>query len=191
MSTPVLRNPAITAVRSATLLVMALFLLSGCATYVVTDHDADAGFDQLTSYTLKSRGEDDGESVKSLDSARIEAALNRELTGQVGMSQARDPGEADLLVRYWIEDTKRTESTGPTFGFGFGNSPFGFGVATQQPTREIREGKLIVELVNRENRQAVWRATGQKNLNEQMSPEERRRLIDRLVSEMFKRYPPR
>lgn len=191
MSTAFFHNPALAAARSFSLLMAMLVLFSGCASYVVTDHDDSADFGGFKSYTLMDRGEEGDKSVKTLDSARIEKSLNRELTGEVGLSQVQTPENADLLVRYWIEDVKRTESTGPTFGFGFGNSPFGFGVATQQPTREVREGKLIVELVNRENRQAVWRATGQQNLTEQMSPEERRKLIDRLISEMFKRYPPR
>lgn len=190
MNTAFFHTPVLAAARSLSLLLAMLVLFSGCASYVVTDHDASAEFGRFQSYTLMDKGEEDDKSVKTLDSARIEKAINRELSGEVGMTEAQAPENADLLVRYWIEDVKRTESTGPTFGFGFGNRPFGFGVATQQPTREVREGKLIVELVNRENRQAVWRATGQQNLTEKMSPDERRKLIDRLITEMFNRYPP-
>jgi hypothetical protein len=36
----------------------------------------------------------------------------------------------------------------------------------------------------------VWRGAGQRNLTEQMKPEQRSALINRLVKDMFDRYPP-
>lgn len=183
-------TPTASAWRSPVLLALMLLLISGCARYVVTDHDSRARFEQYQTYTLVGKNEQDGDQFQTLDSARIESALRRELGQQAGLSHVDSREEADLLVRYWIEDTRRTESTGVSYGVGFGRSPFGFGVATAPQSQEIKEGKLIVELVDSENRQVVWRATGQQNLNERMSPDQRSNLINRLASEMFKRYPP-
>ncbi|TVP54725.1 MAG: DUF4136 domain-containing protein [Halomonadaceae bacterium] len=185
-----LSQPSPAGWRYPALIVMVLLLLSGCARYVVTDHDSRASFEQYQTYTLVGKDEQDPDRFQTLDSARIESALRRELNQQVGMRFVDDREEADLLVRYRIEDARRTESTGASFGVGFGRSPFGFGVASAPPTREVKEGKLVVELVDSNNRQVVWRGTGQQNLEERMSPDQRTRLIDRLAKEMFQRYPP-
>jgi len=177
--------------RPTMLLVLAAFvLLSGCASYVVTDYDRQARFEGFQSYVLVGKSDADADQFQTLDSARIENALRREL-GNEGLTAVEDRSDADLLVRYWIEDAKRIESSGFSYGIGLGRNPFGFGVATSPSSREIKEGKLIVELVDADSRQVAWRATSQRNLNERMSPDKRTELIDRVAREMFKKYPPK
>jgi hypothetical protein len=36
----------------------------------------------------------------------------------------------------------------------------------------------------------IWRAASRRYLNENQSPETRRKLIDEVVQEMFTKYPP-
>lgn len=161
--------------------------VSGCARYAVTDYDTGAAFTDFDSYRMEARSED---AIQSLDATRIERAVRRELSDR-GLEETSEG--ADLLVRYSIEDEKRTESRGPNvgLGFGFGRSPFGFGVAhAPVQTREISEGKLVVQLVDAGSQRVVWQGTGQRNLTESMSSDNRSKLIDRVVSEMFKDYPP-
>jgi len=172
--------------RIAAILVLAT-ALSGCARYAITDYDAGSNFDDYRSYSIEKRG--DGE-IQSLDATRIERAVRRELSER-GLESV-DEG-ADLKVRYTIEDEKRTESRGPNVGLGFGvgRSPFAFGMShSPVRTREIREGKLVVQLVDAASERVVWQGTGQRNLTESMGPDSRSQLIDRVVSEMFKDYPP-
>ena len=175
--------------RVGLLLLLTLLALSGCARYVVTDFDREARFADFQNYVFVNKNESGDEQFQTLDASRIENALTRELDKQ-GMAQMDSRDEADTLIRYWIEDSKRTESTGFSTGIGIRSAPFGFGVATSPSSREIVEGKLIVEVVDAESRRVAWRATGQRNLNEQMSPDRRTELIDRIVREMFDRYPP-
>ena len=172
--------------RLVVLLAMSM-MVSGCARYAITDYDGGADFSQYRSYSIEKRSEG---RIQSLDATRIERAVQRELSER-GLDQS-DNG-ADLKVRYTIEDEKRLESRGPNvgLGFGFGRSPFGFGVAhSPVRTREIREGKLVVQLVEAESQRVVWQGTGQRNLTENMSPDSRSSLIDRVVREMFKDFPP-
>ncbi|MGM0450122.1 MAG: DUF4136 domain-containing protein [Pseudomonadota bacterium] len=168
-------------------LALLLALVSGCARYAVTDYDSGAGFDSYSTYRFADRGED---SVQGLDAARIERALKRALADE-GFTQA--DAEPDVLMRYRIEDEVRTESRGPRLGlgFGFGRSPFTFGVAhSPVQTREIREGQLVVEMVDPTIEQIVWEGRGQRFLSESQDREERTELIEQIIEAMFEQYPP-
>lgn len=175
-----------TLVKTATLALM-LALVSGCARYAVTDYDSSAGFDRYSTYQFAKRDED---AVQGLDAARIERALEQALSDE---GFARTKTDPDVMVRYRIEDEMRTESRGPRFGFGFGfgSSPFTFGMAhAPVQTREIREGQLVVEMVDPTIEQIVWEGRARRNLSESQDREDRTRLIDRVIEAMFEQYPP-
>ncbi|MEQ6885743.1 DUF4136 domain-containing protein [Salicola sp. Rm-C-2C1-2] len=176
-----------TLLKTATLALM-LALVSGCARYAATDYDSSAGFDRYSTYQFAKRGGEDA--VQGLDAARIERALEKALAGDGFTRADSDP---DVLVRYRIEDEVRTESRGPSvgFGFGFGRSPFTFGMAhSPVQTREIREGQLVVEMVDPTIEQIVWEGRARRNLSESQDREDRTRLIDRVIEAMFEQYPP-
>lgn len=166
--------------------VLCSFLLTGCVSTVALDYQDGAPFPEYQSYAFA--GSDAGaDEVRSIDGARIEQAVDRELQGKLDKV---DADTADLLVRYRVDDSVRIETTGFGYGFGFGRDRLGIGVATVPDAREVKEGKLVVELVERESRQMIWRAVGQRNLTEQMKPASREALINRLVKDMFERFPP-
>ncbi len=176
-----------TALRTATLALL-VALLAGCARYAVTDYDSSAGFDRYSTYHFAERGEN---RVQGLDAARIERALEQALAAAGFTRTESDP---DVVVRYRIEDEVRTESRGPTLGlgFGFGRSPFTFGMAhTPVETREIREGQLVVEIVDPALEQVVWAGRARRYLRESQDREERTELIDQIIEAMFEQYPPR
>lgn len=169
-------------------LALLLALVSGCARHAVTDYDSSAGFDGYSTYRFAEKDED---SAQGLDAARIERALKKALADE-GFTQV--DAAPDVLMRYRIEDEVRTESRGPRlgFGFGFGRSPFTFGVAhSPVQTREIREGQLVVEMVDPNLEQIVWEGRGQRFLSESQDREERTELIERIIEAMFEQYPPR
>jgi hypothetical protein len=160
--------------------------LVGCASTVAIDYQPDATFANYHSFAFAEQTKE--EEARSLDGERIEQAINHELTTRGFKSLP--PDQADLLVRYRVEDTLQLKSSGFGYGLGFGRDSLGIGLSTRPDTRATKEGKLIVELVQRDSRQVVWRGAGQRNLTEQMKPEQRTNLIKRLVRDMFERYPP-
>ncbi len=162
-----------------------LILLSGCAS-VVIDYDQQARFGQYDTYAFMPREE--GKEYLSLDAARIERSLNREL-GARGMRSTL-PEEADILVRYDIETEIRNESSGFSYGLGYGRGAYGLGVVTAPDSYQIREGKLVVEFVRPDDKQAIWRGAGRRNLTEEMKPEARQALIDTLITDMLVKFPP-
>ncbi|GAA3575122.1 DUF4136 domain-containing protein [Marinobacter xestospongiae] len=171
--------------RTVTMVIAAL-AMAGCASQVVTDYDTQVAFDRYSSWAFSSHPEEKG--FKSLDSRRVESVLERELAAKNLSRQPED--QADLLVSYQVIEQERLDSYGFSYGVGFSHRPFGWGIATAPPTREVIEGKLVVELVDRSNEQVVWRAASKRYLNEDQSPDYRSELIDDVVREMFNQYPP-
>ncbi|MDY6799294.1 MAG: DUF4136 domain-containing protein [Pseudomonadota bacterium] len=169
-------------------ILLMVLLVSGCASDVVLDYNASAGFDRYQSWAFAASGDKGGPEIVSLDGTRVRAAVDRALKGH-NMTQV-EPGEADLLVNWRIVEEERLERQGVGLGLGFGSGHFGWGIASSPPVRAIEEGKLVVELVDTRTNEVVWRATSRRYLNETQSPETRRKLIDEVVAEMFSRYPP-
>ncbi|MCH8542185.1 MAG: DUF4136 domain-containing protein [Alcanivorax sp.] len=162
-----------------------LLLVAGCST-VTVDHDRGASFDGQNSYAFMPHT--DEQSYLSLDAGRIERSLTRELDRR-GMRKV-PIDEADILVRYDIVEEIRNQSSGFSYGLGFGRNNLGLGLATAPDSRQIKEGKLVVEFVTPQERRAIWRGAGRRNLTESMSTERREDLIDSLITEMLSKYPP-
>ncbi|MBD3655149.1 MULTISPECIES: DUF4136 domain-containing protein [Marinobacter] len=166
--------------------VLMLLMLGGCASNVVTDYDSTTVFGNYTTWSFA--GDNSQQGFLSLDGARVESAVEREMNRKA--MRRVDAGDADLLVAYRVVKEERLEQIGVGFGLGFGHDRFGWGLASAPPVREIEEGKLVVELVDNQTERVVWRAASRRYLNEDQSPEYRRELIDEVVAEMFTKYPP-
>ncbi|MCH8498290.1 MAG: DUF4136 domain-containing protein [Marinobacter sp.] len=164
---------------------MTLIWLTGCASNVVIDYDTTAVFGNYSSWAF---APDQGDGFMSLDAARAESAITQQMNRKAMRQVERS--DADLLVRYRVEDVERLEQTGVSYGFGMGRNNLGFGLATAPPVREVKEGKLIVELADRRTERVVWRGASQRHLTERQTPQNRRKLIDEVVAEMFSKYPP-
>ncbi|OAN11461.1 polyketide synthase [Photobacterium jeanii] len=159
--------------------------LVACSADVSTDYDKQANYNQFKTYQYAAVGDKDS---TTLDGARVENAINRELSAK-GMRLTVD-STSDITVRHAIESQSDYQSSGTSFGFGYGFSNVGVGVSTPTRYREYKYGKLIVEMIENDNKQVVWRSVSQRKLKETMSPDEREKFIDEQITEMFKNYPP-
>ncbi|NWN91207.1 DUF4136 domain-containing protein [Marinobacter adhaerens] len=168
------------------MVVLITLAMTGCASKVVTDYNSSVVFGNYSSWAF---APDAGSaSFISLDGNRVRKAVEREFTRKA--MRKVDVPEADLLVNWRIVEQERLEQSGLGLGFGFGTGNFGWGLSTPPPVREVTEGKLVVELADQSSEEVVWRAASRRYLNESQSPETRRKLIDEVVAEMFKKYPP-
>jgi len=160
--------------------------MAGCASNVVTDYNSAVVFSDYSSWAF---APDAGNaSFVSLDGNRIQSAVERELNNKT-MNKV-EASEADLLVHWRIMEEERLEQSGLGLGLGFGTGNFGWGLSSPPPVREVKEGKLVVELVDRNSEKVVWRAASRRYLNENQSPATRSKLVDEVVAEMFTKYPP-
>lgn len=169
----------------ALLLVALLALMAGCASNVVTDYDVGASYDNYQTWAF-GPGEDNR--YTSLDGGRVEEAVSRALEAK-NLTRT-DTDSANLLVNYHIADVDRLDRSGFSYGLGFGRGSFGWGISTAPPAREVREGQLIVDLVDTATDKVIWRGTSKRYLNQNQSPETRQKLINEVVADMFSRYPP-
>lgn len=168
------------------ILPLIVLMLTGCASTVMTDYDSAVPFEQYDTWAFAP--EEIRTNAMSLDSSRLETAIKRVLEGR---NLRRAPAEeADLWVTYGIEEVERLDTSGFSYGLGLHRGLFGFGVATRPPIREIQEGQVVLELIDPSMDRVVWRASSNKRLNEGMSPDRRRELINEVVVDMFEKYPP-
>lgn len=164
-------------------LISLFLILTGCSS-VAIDYQPGSSFDQYQTWAYS----DPDSGAVSLDAQRIKKAVQRHI-GTTGLEKAPQD-EADVLVRGRVVDTSRLERSGFSFGLGTSQDNIGFGLVTAPPVREVEEGKVVVEMVARESKQVIWQAEGRRHLTPGMSPERRTELINKLVEEMFRKYPP-
>ncbi|PAV25799.1 uncharacterized protein DUF4136 [Tamilnaduibacter salinus] len=173
----------------AVLSLIMVFWLAGCASLATTDYDVAAPFDDYQTWRFASASDESGKpGVVGLDDARIRDAIETAMAGE-SLSLA-EAGPTDLMVRYRIEQKQRLETDGFSYGLGLGRGNFGFGLSFPPRVEEVKEGKLVVELVDRARNQVIWKGIGRRYLNEDQSPETRRDVIDEVIRAMFERYPP-
>ncbi len=163
--------------------------IAGCASNVITDYDSGVAFSHYESWSFAPAGEGSNGYV-TLDGSRIRKAIEREMDRKNLQKVAAD--EADLMVAWQVVTEERLERVGSGFGFGlgFGSGNFGWGVSTQPPIEKVEEGKLVVEMVDTETQQVVWRSASRRYLRESQTLESRQTLIDQIVTDMFDEYPP-
>lgn len=163
--------------------------ITGCASNVVTDYDSGAAFSNYSSWSFAPRKDKENDYV-SLDGSRIRKAIEREM-GKENLEQVATEA-ADLFVAWQIVSEERLERSGSSFGFGmgFGRGNFGWGIAAPAPIEMVEEGKLVIELVDTNTNQVVWRSASRRYLQESQSSESRQELIDEIVVDMFEEYPP-
>ncbi|UTV29976.1 DUF4136 domain-containing protein [Photobacterium atrarenae] len=164
-------------------LLLLTLILAGCSAPVTTDYNTQINYDQFKTYQFAP-----GHSsyVISLDDSRVEEAISVQLHSK-GLKQGDN---ADLTVKHYIRQQSDFQSYGTSVGFGYGYRHIGVAYSTPVRYREYTYGKLIVELIDNQSNQIVWRAVSQRKLTESMTPSSREAFIDEQVFEMFKNYPP-
>ena len=75
--------------------------------------------------------------------------------------------------------------------YGFGDDWYwggGMGSSTTQ-VRTYTQGSLIVDIWDAEKKQLVWRGIGSDTVSS--NPESNAKKIDKVVADLFKKYPPK
>jgi len=157
--------------------------LTGCASPVLVDYQSGTAFDGYSSYAFAG-----SEGPRSLDAQRIQASVEPRMKAR-GLELV-EPEAADLLLHHRVKETRRVETTGFAFGFGYGYDHVGLGLGTGPEVHEIREGRLILELEDRNTDQVVWRAESRHDLSPDLTGDKRRERIEKLVNQMLERFPP-
>jgi len=163
-----------------------LFILSAAALACSTlstnaDYDPSTDFSKYKTWDLK----DDGSINNPILLKRIESALTTEL-GKKGMT--RSQSNPDVWVAVHGRLSKQTQIHTYDTGWGYGWR-WGGGMATSTVT-EVPVGTLIIDMVDANRKELVWRGTASDTLNPEASPEKKEQNLQEAMAKLLASYPP-
>jgi len=119
---------------------------------------------------------------------RIRSAITAELQRK---GLRLDESNPQLWVAAHTRLDEQTQINTYNTGWGYGWGWYG-GMGMQTSTvQQIPVGTLIVDLVDANQKELVWRGTATKTLDPGSSPEEKQKHLDEAVQKMFGNYPPK
>jgi hypothetical protein len=160
------------------LAVVLLFTLRAFSQKVTVDWDHNfTNFSSLHSYKLVKTS---NTRMNPLMDQRIAAAIQGQLAAKGFREVESNP---DVIVAYHT-GMRRERSATYT---GMGNWRMGgMGTISQN---DQNAGTLVVDISNAHNRQLLWRGVASDTLSD--NPDKNTKKIDKAVSKMFKKYPPK
>lgn len=181
-------------IRTISLLFIAFFTLSGCASSprVNTDFDTTASFVGLNNFAFAPDSAQAKE-VTTLLSKRVRSALAASLQAQ-GKSMV-DEASADFLVAYHTSVEKRIDVD--TYYQAWGIRPYWwYGPqlhGAHFPTTRVREykiGTLVIDIIEAKSKSVIWSSSAENTLSKYLTPQEREEKIRMVVNAMLADFPP-
>jgi hypothetical protein len=173
-------------------LIGAVLLAVGCSSISVRhDFDTQADFTAYQTYawlqqpTTAVGDAEAAQRTNTLLDKRIKRAVDAELAAKGMKPSAENP---DLLVIYHTGLDRKVDVQ--DWGYSYPRYPYGGWYGGQVDVYEYDEGTLIVDLIDAESDQLVWRGTATKVIDETASPEKREANLNEVVTRLFADYPP-
>jgi Domain of unknown function (DUF4136) len=180
-----------------TLMIGLMFGL-GCSTLdISSDWDTDVDFSEIESFAWigPASGVEGADGAGSLLDQRIRRAV-AETLGTKGLREV-ERQQADVLVSYHIgiESKLDIETVHRGYGYGYGGGsrysrygpPGGY---TDTRVTEYDEGTFLLDLIDPERMELVWRGSAQSRIYSRTSPEEREARVREVVGKVLGQYPP-
>jgi len=173
---------------------LGLALLMGCATYTVNaDYDTSASYGTYKTFdwyasSKYAKDKTDGGASPIMD-RRVRAAVEKQLTAKgFTLEKKADP---DFLVTYYPAYRNRRVVTTTHLDGGFWWRPFHYGAySSVKEARNIREGSIILEIVDFKSNQMVWQSVADGALTDLRTPEEANEVVAEAVAKMLEKFPP-
>ncbi len=173
----------------------AAIVLAGCASGpdVRADYDKSADFGKYRTFGFVAQSSPDGSGeFRSLALQMLQNAAAREMEAR-GYRPAENP---DLVINFngKLEEKVDIESTpAPYYGAGWGyrgwyGAPYGGYGGTEVTTRRYNVGTLVMDIVDREQRQVVFQGGLSDVVTKEMQAN-REATINAAVAQIFARYP--
>lgn len=166
-------------------------LACGCSSVkVTTDYEPDFDYSGLETFAwLPEPPRPTGHALidSPLFGARVRDAVNAELERR-GYRKV-ESAEADFLLQYYA-GTKTVTKIDTTHRYHYGAHWHGRGYAETTTVREYEKGSLVLDIVDAESRELVWRGVGEARLYENRTPEERAERMREAVESILDEFPP-
>lgn len=172
-------------------------VLAGCASQKVDwDYDTERLLTGMTAYrwiepALDERADSQklGYQFEALMDQRVHNAVDGVLQTRGFQRVDSDKTDVDFLVNYITSQKTRREERQVTTSFGYGFSPWGLGVSTDSRVQEYEEGSLIIDIIDPETKQVVWRGRSRARIQDDLSPERRTARINEAVAKILEGFP--
>ncbi|WP_025608877.1 DUF4136 domain-containing protein [Pontibacter actiniarum] len=185
------------------LLGLCFLLLAGCApsVQVATDYDRSANFGQFQTFSFfQDRPSEPRDAAVNFDTS-LDLYLRNAIRQSLGNQGLRfDTTNPDLKVAYDVTVNTETEvntnyAYAPGFGYGYSywygyryNYGFNRFPTTYRTVNQYKEGTVVVDLINPDTNELVWRGVGEAAVD--MSGGIEQEKINTIVSNILQKYPP-
>jgi hypothetical protein len=162
---------------------------AGCATYTTHfDYDPDVRFAELKNYdwlspTIR------GQTISELTVKRIKASTERQL---IEKGYRMDTVNPDFLIAIHGGREKKVDliDWGYTYR-GYKHYHYGYYNRSHRiDIYEYQEGTLILDFVDAESRELIWRGSVTRVIDPNATPEKRERVINEAVAKILEKFPP-
>ena len=173
-----------------------LLLLTACATgpSVLTDYDGAFDYASLRTFHVADSMQTSEENL--LISPFTIQHLQRVVVSQLGQRYERvpDPYLADFGVRYHIVMEERLDRRSFDHYYGYGYYGFGpihrYRYGPPPIPRVYRQGTLIVDVVDGQTGQPIWRGVAEERLSDRADPSRQREILSAAMVDILSQFPP-
>ena len=165
-----------------------LGMLTGCSSMkVVTDYSEAVDFNQFRTFKYVNSNQNLA-SANQLHHRRVVDAINREMVVEGFVEVDADP---DVFVTYFAGVDKQVilNTTGMAHGRGGGWHRSGMMHTSTTTATTVHTGTLVIDIWDAGSDELVWR--GQVSDTITKNPEQIADSINRGVTKVFERYPPK
>ena len=168
---------------------LAIAVFTGCASMKVdTDYDNATGFASYETFAWMEKPDEVKDNLTRLGqiTERIEAAVERELMADGYQKASTAP---DFFVVYHTAvETQITGATIDTWGYNYRRPRWRTGtVYADVSVDSYQEGTLIIDIVDAEKNELVWRGTAVGAVS---SPGQAAKKVDEAVQKILAEFPP-
>ena len=180
--------------------VMTVTVVQAAGVKVKTEYDRSANFSGLRSYSwlptppyITQISPEVGDKFLSQDviDAPLRATVDQALAAK-GLKPAADPAAADCFLVYYAAfgTTINANVLGEHYAYitGWG-SPL-VGATPTTALRVLEQGTVVLDMLNRDKKVAIWRATATGAVDRDQTDQQRARRLKEAVGDMFKKFPP-
>jgi len=175
----------------------ALALTPGCSSVTYKhDFDKSADFTALKTYAWVTVPSNPAASVQAalqrndLLDKRIKESANNQLTAK-GYTQNADSPDFLVLYHTGTEDKINVTDWGYGYGpYGYGYGGYGGWYGGGVDVQQYKEGTLILDIIDAQTKQLVWRGFATAALNPDAPMEKREKKLNEVITQILSKFPP-
>lgn len=172
-------------------------VLAGCSSVSVNrDFDSTFDFSQLKTYAWQHEEQPETGVPKidnDLNDKRIRAAVEQDLAVK-GFKKV-DKADADCWIAYFMDFQQRIDGSGSSVSFGMGTGSAGraggVGWSSGGTVSDYEEAQLMIDILNPESEEMIWRGQGRRRTSSRSSPEKMTATVNDAVTRILKKFPPK